>query len=116
MRQILVDESDRHAAFSDRRRNALDLARPYIAAREDAGDARFKQERIPIVRPAPGFHRIVSGHDIPVCIARDLSWQPISLRVSSNEDKKAAAVIPPCRLGRVVPDVDRGEVGVTKTA
>jgi hypothetical protein len=59
--QILVDESDRHAAFPDCGRNALDLARPYIAAREDAGDARFEQVRIPIVRPVPGFHRIVSG-------------------------------------------------------
>ena len=111
-RQILVDEGDRHAAFADRGGNALDRARPHVAAREDAGDARFEQVRIAIVRPAPGFHRIVSGQDIAARIARDLGWQPIGLRVGSDEDEKAAAVMPAHRPCSRVPDVDRGQVGV----
>jgi hypothetical protein len=49
---------------------------------------------IAAVRPAPGFHRIVSGLDKASCIARDLCWQPLGFGVGSNEDEKATAVMP----------------------
>jgi hypothetical protein len=47
-----------------------------------------------------------------VCIARDLGWQPIGLCVGSDEDEKATAVMPAYSFGRIVPDVDRGQMAV----
>jgi len=36
--QILVNERERHAAFANRRRDALDGTQPYVAAGKDSGD------------------------------------------------------------------------------
>ena len=76
------------------------------------GRARFEQEGIAVVRPAPGLHHVVTGQDIPSIIARDVRRQPLRLRVGANEDEKAAAVVPAHSLLRAVADVDRGQVGV----
>src|SRR6202035_3347471 len=89
-----MDECDRHASLADCRRNTFDGAQPHVAARENTGDTRFKKVGIAVVRPATGLLEIVTRQNISACIACDVRWQPLSLRVSSNEDEKAAAVMP----------------------
>ena len=74
--------------------DALDRAQAHVAAREDAGDARFEQVGIAVARPAPGLHHVVAGQDIAARVARDLRRQPLGLRVGADEDEQAAAVVP----------------------
>ena len=85
--QKLVDESDRHAALPDRGCNTFDRAQPHIPAREYTGGTRFEQVGIAIVRPAPGFHHIVTGQNVPAGVARNLHREPAGFRVGPNEDK-----------------------------
>ena len=59
----------------------------------------FRADRDRGLRPAPGLHRVVAGLDIAAGIARDLGRQPPGLGVGSNEDEKAAAVVPAHLLG-----------------
>ncbi len=87
VRQILVDERDRHASLANGRRNTFDRAQPHIAARKNAGDARFEKIGIAAVRPATGLLQIVTGQNISASITRDVRGQPLSLGVSSNEDE-----------------------------
>src|SRR4029078_5852575 len=49
--QILVDQGDRHRAFADRRRDALDRALAHVARDEEARMARLEEERRAIERP-----------------------------------------------------------------
>src|SRR6476620_426435 len=91
--QILVDESDRHAALPDRGSDTLYRAQPHIPARENPGDARFEKVGIAAVRPASGFYYIVTGEDIATGIARDVRWRPPGLRIGSDEDEQAAALV-----------------------
>src|SRR4030095_7605892 len=88
--QILVNESDRHAALTDGRSNAFDRAQPHISTGEHTGDTRFEQVWIAAVRPAPGLHYVVTGKDIPSFIARDVCGQPSGLCVGTNENEQAA--------------------------
>ena len=46
-------ERDGHAALAHGRRDALDRARPHIAAREDARYAGLEEIRVTVQRPAP---------------------------------------------------------------
>src|SRR5689334_2704413 len=108
--QILVNESDRHTALPDRGGDAFDRAQPHIATREDTGDTRFEQIRIAAVRPAPGLHHVITGQDVSACVACDVRWQPPGLRVRTNEDEKAAAVVSAHRGARAIAYVDRCQV------
>jgi len=70
-----LNQRNRHAAFSYRRRDALHRAEPDIAAGENAGYAGFKEIGIATLRPPAGLHNIITGKDIPPCIAGDLRGQ-----------------------------------------
>src|SRR5437016_5421932 len=83
--QILVDESDRHAALTDRGGNAFHRAQPHIATGENSGSTRFEQVGIAVVRPAPSLHHVVTGQDISSIITSDVRRQPPGLRVGANE-------------------------------
>jgi hypothetical protein len=76
VREILVDESDRHAAFSDCGRDPLDWTQPDIAARENAGDARLKEVGVARVCPPSRLHYVVAGQHIAPPVASNLRWQP----------------------------------------
>jgi len=105
--QILVDESDRHAALPDRGRNTFYQAQPHVPTRENTGNTRFKKVGVAAMRPVPGLHHIVTGQNISVGIACDVRWQPPGLRVGSNEDVKAAAVMSAHFLAYATKNVDR---------
>src|SRR2546423_14887486 len=110
--QVLVDESDRHAALTDRGSNALYRAQPHIATGESAGSTRFEEERIAVMRPAPGLDHIVTGQDISSIITRDVRRQPPGLRIGANEDEKAAAFVLLHLGSRAITYVDCGQMGV----
>src|SRR6476660_4333840 len=59
--QILMHQSNRHAALADCRRDAFDGTQAHITAGEDTGNTRFEAIGIPVLRPATGLHRIVAG-------------------------------------------------------
>src|SRR5262249_18275064 len=48
--EVLVHELDRHGAFADRRRDALDRARPDVSRGEHARAAGLEEERRPSSR------------------------------------------------------------------
>ena len=114
MRQILLDESDCHASLTDGRRNPLDWAQPHVAACEDTRRTCFKKIGIAAVRPEPGLLHIVTRQNVSACIARDVCGQPFRLRVGSNEDEQAAAIMPTHLVAYLVANVDRRKVGVAK--
>ena len=114
--QVFVDESDRHAALADRGGNAFDRAQPHIPAGENTGDTRFEEVGIEAAWPAPGLHHVVTGQDISACIACDVRRQPTGLRVGSNEDEKAAAIVSLRLCACAIAYVDRYQVGVTVRA
>src|SRR5205809_4093294 len=89
MLQILVDESDRHAALADRGSNAFDRAQPHVSAREHTGDTRFEKVGIAAVRPAPGLHYVITGKYVAALVARDVWRQPSRLCVGANENEEA---------------------------
>ena len=91
--QILVDESDRHAALTDRGGDAFHRAQPHIAAGENPGGARFEEVGIAVMRPAPGLHHVVAGQDISSLITSDVRRQPSGLCVGADENEEAAAVV-----------------------
>ena len=69
-----MHESDRHTALADRRRYALDGTQTDISASEDAGNTRFEQKGITVIRPFPRPHYIVTGQHISECIASNFRW------------------------------------------
>ena len=112
MRQILVDECDCHASLTDGRRNPLDWAQPHVAAGENTGRACFKKIGIAAVRPAPGLLHIVTRQNVSACVARHVRGQPFRLRVGTNEDEQAAAIMPTDLVACLVANVDRRKVSV----
>src|SRR3984957_20161793 len=65
------------------------------------------------VGPASIFHHIVSGQHISACITCDGSRQPLSIRVGTDEDEKAAAVVSAYSVTRALANIDRRQVSVT---
>src|SRR5580765_7073057 len=70
--QILVDESDCHASFTNSGSNAFDRAQPNIPAGKNTGHTRFEEVGIAAERPAPGLHHVITSQNISACIACDL--------------------------------------------
>ena len=105
--QILVDESDRHAALTDRGGYALDRAQPRIPTGENTRDTRFEEVGIAAERPASGLHHVVTGKYIPSFIACDVCRQPSGLCVGSNENEKATTVVWVHLCARPIAYIDR---------
>ena len=82
-----MDEDDRHAAFSDSRRDPLDQAQSHISAGKNTRYARFKQIGVAIRWPSLGLHNFVSGQHVPAPVSRYVGWQPSGFRVGSNKDE-----------------------------
>ena len=90
--KVLLNQRDRHAAFSYRRRNAFHRAEPHIATGENTGDTGFKEIGITTLSPPAGLHNIIASQDIASCISGDVRRQPFGFRISADEDENAAAV------------------------
>src|SRR5581483_104266 len=84
--QVLVHESDRHAALADRGGDPLDRAVADVAAGEDAGAARLEQLRVAVELPLPGGGDVGAGEDIAALVEGDLGRQPRRLGVGTDED------------------------------
>src|SRR5262249_54938406 len=100
--QILMDKGDRHAALPHRRGNTFDRTQAHIAAGEHTGHGRLEQVRIAVVRPAAALECIVTGEDIAARIPGDWRWNPPGVRVGSDEDEQAAAIMALHRLALAV--------------
>ncbi len=108
LRQVLVRERDRHRAFADGARDALDRARADVAGDEHAGDARLQQVGIARERPAVAPH-VGPGEDEASRVARDGPVEPVGPRRGADEDEagvdllgRLAAVRPAHRQAREV--------------
>ena len=89
--QKMVDEGDRHAAFADRRGDALDGTEAHVAAGEHARHAGFQQERIAVELPPAGLDHIAAGQHVAAGIPDDRGGKPIRLRVGADEDEQTSA-------------------------
>jgi hypothetical protein len=85
-----MNEGDRHTAFTDGRRDPLDRARPYVSAREHAGNARLEKVWVPVERPAARRSHIGARENEAARVERDLGWKPSSFGVGSDEDEQPA--------------------------
>ena len=111
-----MHEGDRHAALADCGRDALDGGEAHVPAREDAGDARLEEVRIPVERPVPRSAEVGTREDEAMPVERNRGRQPGGLGVGADEDVEPARIEPP-RLSRVhAPEVDRLERGVSVRA
>ena len=110
--QILVDECDCHAALTDGGRNSLHWAQPHVAAGENTGRTCFKKVGIAAMRPALGLLHIVTRQNVSACIARHIRGQPFRLRIGTDEDEQAAAIMPTDLIACLVANVDRRKVSV----
>src|SRR4030095_5731086 len=111
--QILVDESDCHTSFTNRRRYAFDRTQPHVPAGEDTGNSRLEKVGIAAERPAPSLYNVITGQDVSAYIACDFLRQPASLCVRSDEHEKATTVVSAHRCARVVAYIDRSQIGGT---
>src|SRR5260221_2870375 len=110
--QIFMDESDCHAALSDRRGNSLDRTQPHVPTGENTGDTRFEEVGIAAPRPAARFHHIVTGQQIASRIACDVHRQPTGLCVGADENEEATAVLSGYLCARAIAYVDSRKVRV----
>src|SRR5438128_10299091 len=82
--ESLMDEGDRHRAFTPRRRDACDVASAHVADGEDSREAGFQQTRLARERPARGGEslrrQIRAGPDEPVLVERDAALEPARAR------------------------------------
>jgi hypothetical protein len=62
-----VDESDRHAAFTDRGSDAFDWAQPHIPTGESTGNTCLEEVGIAAERPTSDLYHVVSGEDTLGC-------------------------------------------------
>src|SRR5215468_10851707 len=85
--QKLVNESNRHAALTHGRGDALNRTQPDITARKDPWNARLQKQGIALARPTPGLDHIVSGQHISARITRYLLREPPGFRICSYEDE-----------------------------
>src|SRR5690348_11753262 len=111
--KISVHERDRHAAFADRRRDALDRAQANVAAGEYARHAGFEQIRVARERPATGPHHVVPGEHVATRVARDGGRQPVGLRIGADEHEESAARVLLHATAGGIANVDRRQVRVT---
>src|SRR4029453_5714716 len=108
--QILMDESDRHAALTDRGGDSFHRAQPHIATSEDPGGARFEEIGIAAVGPVPGLHHVVPGQDISPIVTSYVRRQPLGFCIGADEDEKAAAVVLMHRSVRAIEYIVNSEV------
>src|SRR2546430_7568259 len=98
--EILMDECDRYAAFTDARSDALDRAVANVADRENARHAGLQQIRIALERPRAVLLRhkvghVASGANVTALVANYRRRQPRCRGVGSDEHEK--------RIGRLAP-------------
>src|SRR5438552_1353070 len=82
--QHLMNERDRNRSFADSRGDSLDAARADVADGEDAGPARFEQQRRARERPAGGHEIVVrqirTGLDETALVERETAIEPTGVR------------------------------------
>src|SRR6202521_3369239 len=84
--QVLMDEGDRHAAFTHAGGDALDGSRPDIAHGEDPGDGSLDQISVATPRPTTGLEDVGAGQHEAARVARDLLGKPVRIGVRPDED------------------------------
>jgi len=89
-----MDQLDSHRALTHGRRHSLDGPMPHVAGDEDARQARLKEERIAIKRPAIGARagrgawQIWASQDETLRVARQDTRNPLGARLRANEDEE----------------------------
>jgi hypothetical protein len=81
-----VHERDRHAAFTDCCRHALDGAESDVTAGEDAWDARLEEVGISAVEPLSGLARVRPRENVARWVQGDLGWEPGRLGIRADEE------------------------------
>src|SRR5437588_5933563 len=110
--EILMDECDRHAAFTDARSDALDRAVANVADRENARHAGLQQIRIALERPRAVLLRhkvghVASGANVTALVANYRRRQPRCRGVGSDEHEKRIGRLAPALAAAAVLDDDR---------
>src|SRR5437763_987677 len=113
--QVLVNECNRHAAFADTRRDALDRAVANVARGENAGNAGLEQIRIARERPRalPSFDEIddvAAGTHITALIPNHRGRQPGGIGVGADEHEQRLRFRPPANAAAPILDDDRLEM------
>src|SRR5690606_39056878 len=90
--EILVDEVDRHGAFTGCRGDALHRAMADVSGDKDSRNAGLEPERLAPYRPAlwdmPRLAEIWPGQQISLRVDRDQVGDPVGLRHGADEDEE----------------------------
>ncbi len=88
VRQVRMQLRDHVSAFADRGTDTLDRSRTHVANGENAGDVRFKRQRLAVAVECCARQRFASRLDkTPIVELHRAILQPLGCRIRTEKEK-----------------------------